>query len=153
MLMAGQYGELFLCMSHNYLRALEGYDTLASAGLSVQVAACSMGQQLSRLHDWLHGAPPAQSEVADASIQQGKARIRGIEVELAPEQVFDVARRVLAKKPCGAARHYAWYVMVDNQRVSPKWLVSQLTGLPVGAFVTDEARRVLARCGVKVERA
>jgi hypothetical protein len=152
-LMARQYGELFLCMSHNYLRALEGCDTPVSAGLSVQVATCNRGQQLSRLHDWLYGAPPAQSEVAEISIQQGKARIRGIEVELAPEQVFDVARRALATNPGGAPRYHVWYVMVDNQRVSPKWLVSQLTGLPVGAFVTDEARRVLARCGVKVERA
>jgi hypothetical protein len=153
MLTARQYTELFLCMSHNYIRTLEGYDTLVSAGLNVQVAACCMGQQLSRLHDWLYEAPPAQPDVADAPIQQGKARIRGIDVELTPEQVFDVARRALAKNPRGAARYYAWYVMVDNQRVSPKWLVSQLTGLPAGAFVTDEARRVLARCRVKVERA
>jgi hypothetical protein len=86
-------------------------------------------------------------------MQQGKTCIRGIEVELTPEQVFDVARSALAKNPCGAARYYAWYVRVDNQRVSAKWLVSQLTGLPVSAFVTDEARRVLARCGIKVERA
>jgi hypothetical protein len=44
------------------------------------------------------------------------------------------------------------YVVVDEQQVAPKWLVSQLFGLPVNAFATDEARRVLAHLGIEVRR-
>jgi hypothetical protein len=50
-------------------------------------------------------------------------------------------------------RYQSWYVVVDNQRVAVKWLVSQITGLPVSAFVSDEARRLLVQLGIKVTRA
>jgi hypothetical protein len=71
---------------------------------------------------------------------------------MTPTEVLAVARRGLAAEIAAARRYQSWYVSVDADRVAPKWLVSQLTGLPVSCFATDEARRVLARLGVEVER-
>jgi hypothetical protein len=62
------------------------------------------------------------------------------------------ACRALAKGEGNPGSYQSWYVPVDGHKVAPKWLVSQLTGLPASAFVTDEARRVLAQLGVKVIR-
>jgi hypothetical protein len=45
-----------------------------------------------------------------------------------------------------------WAAQLDDTLVSPKWLVSELTGIPVAAFHTDDARRYLAAIGVRVLR-
>jgi hypothetical protein len=72
---------------------------------------------------------------------------------LTPEQVFETARESLAETSDGPNRYQTWYVMIDGQRVAAKWLVSQITGLPVSAFVSDEARHLLTQLGIKVMRA
>jgi hypothetical protein len=41
-------------------------------------------------------------------------------------------------------------VEVDSKRVAPKWLVKVLTELPVSAFTTGEARRVLHCLGIQL---
>jgi len=66
--------------------------------------------------------------------------------------VINVARQALAEGRGDPSRYQSWYVPIDGQRVSPKWLVSQLTGLPVSAFVTGEARRLLEQLGIEVMR-
>jgi hypothetical protein len=63
-----------------------------------------------------------------------------------------IARNALLSKRVGVnSSRLTWYVAVGGQRVGPKWLVSQVTGLPVSAFHTDEARRVLQQLGVEVQ--
>jgi ABC-type multidrug transport system ATPase subunit len=42
-------------------------------------------------------------------------------------------------------------VLLDGQPVAPKWLVSQLTGLPTSDFDASAARRVLLALGIDVE--
>ena len=143
------YRELFLCMGQEYRRALDGWETLLPTGLTVSWAEGSIGGKQAQLHDWLYGAPPS----TPVSTPNGVARIRGMEVRLTSQQVLEVARQVLCKDGKDAASFHTWYVQVDDQQVAPKWLVSQLTGLPVSAFVTDEARRLLAQLGVEVVRA
>jgi hypothetical protein len=60
------------------------------------------------------------------------------------------------EKPRRGYREFAnfqsWYVVVGNERVAPKWLVSQITGLPVSNFSTKEALRLLVQLGIEVNR-
>ncbi len=81
-----------------------------------------------------------------------KARLKGMEISLCPEQVLDKARGALAEGRGKPDNYRSWYVRVDDRRVAPKWLAEVLTGLSRKDFTTQEARRVLTRLGVKVER-
>lgn len=142
------YHELFLCLGQEYHHALEGWERWRPPDLAVRCAHGSIGVRQAQLRDWLYGTPPAPVRVR----QQGAVRIRGKEVHLSPTQVLELARSALREDGKDAANYHTWYVRVDDQRVSPKWLVSKVTGLPVSAFVTDEARRLLAQLGIEVVR-
>ena len=71
---------------------------------------------------------------------------------MTPDEVLTAARQALVEGRGRPSNYRSWYVQVDDQRVGPKWLVSQLTGLPVSAFVADEARRALRQLGIPVYR-
>jgi hypothetical protein len=145
-----QYKELFISVGKDYATALSGCEQLIPSHIRVTVALGSRGRKQSELYDWLHGGPPPLTR---SHIQRDIPRIRGVTVALTPEQVFDTARRAMAETSDGLGRYQSWCVMIDGQCVAAKWLVSQITGLPVSAFVSDEARRLLRQLGVKVIRA
>jgi hypothetical protein len=142
--------DTFICMGATYRGALPESAAFADVDTPVRTATGSLGRQLGLLHDWLYGEPPATlAGVHDA----GAARVRGIALTMTPDAALASARRALDEKKGAPFAFQSWYVPVDERRVAPKWLVSQLTGLPVSAFSTDEARRVLAQIGVPVQRA
>jgi hypothetical protein len=146
---AHPFAAAFVCMSAMYREALPEFAAFMPA-VPIQIASGTIGRQLGMLHDWLYGQPPTPAQI---ECNGETARIRGIEVKMTANEAIRIARRALAR---GAGNPYAfqsWYVPVDDQRVAPKWLVSQLSGLAVSAFTTDEARRVLAHIGVSVRRA
>ena len=144
-----QYDELFISMGKAYRQVLVGYESLIPANLKVIVSRGAIGRKLAELRNWLHGEPSVTRRNQTKVVQQGKAYLRGIEIALTPQQVMDVARSALAKEG-NIPTYQVWYVQVDGQPVPPKWLVNQLTGLPVNAFHTNEARRVLQQLGIEV---
>lgn len=149
---AGAYEELFICVGRDYLQALDGYSAIIPTGLSVRTSTGGLGKKLAELHNWLYGKLPDLSHSLPVTARQGKARFKGIDVVLTPAQVLDVARQAMVEGKGNPASYQSWYVLVDGQQVAPKWLVSQLFGLPVSAFVTEDARRVLAQLGIEVRR-
>lgn len=148
-----RYTELCLAMSAKYLIALEGWPVLIPLGVSVMVADGPQGVKLAQLKRWLWGEtveePGRKLKVIEP---RGVARLRGVELRLMPAQVFEQAQAALAEDGTGANCFREWYVEVDGQRVAPKWLVRVLTGLPVSAFTTGEARRVLCQLGLHVRQ-
>jgi hypothetical protein len=143
------FTDAFICLGSTYWRAMPDLAALMPAAVPVHIATGSMGRRLGLLHDWLYGEPPVTQHRRRRS---ETARIRGIECNLSAQETLSVARNAL--KACHGNPHafQSWYVSVDGQRVAPKWLVHELTGLPLSAFTTDEARRVLAQIGVAVCR-
>lgn len=148
-----QYAKLLISLGKDYLRALIGYELLLPANLSVTISTGSQGRKQAELHDWLYGVPPMSPCTPPITTQPNNVRIRGVEITLTAEQALEIARQALAEGRGDPNRYHSWYVQMDDRRVAPKWLVSQLAGLPVSAFVTDEARRVLAQLGIEVFRA
>ena len=144
-----RYEDLFINLGKDYLQVLNGYESLIPTNLKVIASRGVMGRKLAELHNWLHvrvsESPDSQTKV----VQQGKAYLRGIEIALTPQQITEVARSALEKEE-NIPKYQVWYVQVGDQQVPPKWLVSQLTGLPVSAFHTNEARRVLQQLGIEV---
>jgi hypothetical protein len=144
-----QYKESLISVGKNYAAALVGYEQFLPAQMEVIVSAGSRGRKQAELYDWLYGAPPPMP----SRISRVAPHLRGLRVTLTPEQIFALARSALAKTSEQSHPYQSWYVVVDNQRVAVKWLVSHITGLPVSSFVSDEARRLLVQLGVKVMRA
>lgn len=148
-LICKQYKDLFINLGKDYLRVLNGYELLIPANLNVIVSRGVMGRKLAELHNWLREGVPESLDNQMKVVQRDKAYLRGIEITFTPKQIIDVARSALAKEQ-NIPKHQMWYVQVDGQPVPPKWLVNQLTGLPVNAFHTNEARRVLQQLGIEV---
>jgi hypothetical protein len=144
-----QYKELLISVGKAYAAALSGYEHLDLSHIKLIVATDSRGRRQAQLYDWLYGEPPPTRSPK----QRGLPHIRGITVTLTPQQVFDTAHTALLSTADIRNRYPSWYVTMDGQRIAAKWLVSHLTGLPVSALRSDEARRLLGQLGIKVMRA
>jgi len=146
------YHDLFICAGKTYLQVLEGYNKNAPPTVCASIATGPPGRRLSQLHDWLNGSPPMPYTVRQSVAKDGRVIIRGVEIQETSAHMLDVARQALDEGVDGVDSYQSWYVPVENRRVAPKWLVSRLSGLPVSAFTTGEARRVLTQLGIDVER-
>lgn len=146
------YQRVCICMGRDYLVALDGYNTLALSEMSIKVAVGAPGHKLAQLHYWLYGKSSSKRSNMQVTTSKGKACIRGIKVVMTPTEVLDIARRALVEGYGEPTNYQSWYVLVDDERVAPKWLVSQMTGLPVSTFQSHEARNVLQHLGIGVYR-
>lgn len=144
-----QYQEFFISMGKDYLRVLDGYKSLTSIDLDVTISQGSMGCKLTELRNWLHKNVSVLPDDYTKVVKQGKASLRGIEIALTSEQVMERINDALAKRN-NIPKYQMWYVQVGDKRVSLKWVVNQLTGLPVSAFHTNEAKQVLQQLGVAI---
>jgi hypothetical protein len=144
--------EVFICLGKNYMKTLEG-SSIFSSQAKVKVALGTPGKRLFDLYNWLYGEAPKQRQYSCSEKAKVCVRIRGMDIKATPEEVLNTARRAVEsgfkEKDCS----HSWFVVVDEKRVSPKWLVSLISGLPVSSFHTDEARRVLTQIGVQVHAA
>ena len=142
--------DLLIVLGKDYLLALPKSAEPKTNGLENRVAAGSQGRKLSLLHDWLYGTPPV---VTRQQATQGRPlRFRGVEFALEKDDVLELARRALREQQVRSTDLNAWCVVVDEIQVAPKWLVSQVTGLPVGSFKTSDALSFLARLRIEAER-
>lgn len=146
------YENFLLCLGRYYLKSIEGYENFVPGNMTVKEAAGGLGRKLSVLHDWLYGSSSKLKNFEPIPSLMQKVCIRGIEISLTSEQIIEVARKAIPLRGNKAMQCQSWYVQIDHQSIAPKWLVSQITGLPVNRFSTEEARRVLTQLGVKVKR-
>jgi hypothetical protein len=144
------YTNLLIYLGRDYLKTIYGYESIIPEELTVQIAAGGLGRKLSILHNWLYDGLSHLQSKQDIVATKEVVRLRGVEVNLTSEQVLDVARQALATQDQKATHYQSWYVQVDNQRVAPKWLVSQITGLPVSSFHTGNAKKLLRELGIPV---
>ena len=144
-----QYQEFFISMGKDYLRVLDGYKSLTSTDLDVTVAQGSMGRKLAELRNWLHANIPKPSRDHLKVAKQGKTSFRGIQIALTSEQIIEKINEALAKEN-NIPKYQMWYVQVADKQVPVKWVVNKLTGLPVSAFHTNEAKRVLLQLGIEI---
>ncbi len=148
--------EVFILMSERYYQLIDIRELSQIAGAQIHAVRGGRGRKLSALYDWLYGTPPPHPMIVGRTPPggvRGKVTLRGVEIKYDRKQALALARTALRQETQAATRFHSWYVQLGRARVSAKWLVSKISGLPVGAFVTDEARRVLAHLGIEVRRA
>ena len=91
--------------------------------------------------------PPIPAQPAKRQAVQ----LRGRTYLFSGPEVLDAVRTAMAKgMPREATRFKNWFLRVDGQRVSVKWVVGLVTGLPLSDFQASEARRVLRALGLEV---
>jgi hypothetical protein len=144
--------ETFIFAGRLYLAALDA-EGMPPFVKRAKLGSGAFGARIAELRDWLWGDAPELRYNATTPARRGELRIRGVEVPLTAEQVLRIARQALSEGWGNPKRYESWCVPIDGCCVAPKWLVSRITGLPVGAFSTDEARRLLERLGIEVRRA
>ncbi len=145
-----KYQRCCISLSRDYLEIIAGLEEIIPPTCETTYIRGSQGERLSQLFNWLYADHPRPTERRIAS--SGYARLRGVDIRLEPEEVLACGRRALISQKMSPPEPKAWYVMVDEHRVGPKWLVSQISGLSEQAFNTTDARRVLAALGVEVHR-
>ncbi|NEP78437.1 MAG: hypothetical protein F6K39_09750 [Okeania sp. SIO3B3] len=144
------YQRLLICASKNYFYVLEGYEKFIKPDLSLEIATGAIGKKLVSLYTWLYGHPPELKNTSKNLSYSGKIHFKGMEISMTTEEVIDVAHQALLEKKGNSTSYQSWYVLIDEKKVSPKWLVSQLTGLPVSKFHSVEARGLLQQLGFEI---
>ncbi|HZU77342.1 MAG TPA: hypothetical protein VFA70_11300 [Dehalococcoidia bacterium] len=150
-----RYELIFLCAGAMYRRTLP-QDVVSLPSECLTLATGSPGAQLAQLKRWLYQHPepsPALQAVFREATTPLRFKLRGRDFQITPDEALAAARSGVQNGVAEAVRATAWYVPVDGHRIAPKWLVSQLTGKPVGEFHSEEARRVLHQLGMQVRQA
>lgn len=144
------YSSVLFCLSQNYLQVLGDRESLQKEDFKIQIATGTLGRKLSVLYKWLYGRVPEHLHSSPTVTHLGKATLKEIEVALTEAEVMEIARQALVQGKGKPDNYQTWYVLVGDRRVSPKWLASQLTGLPVSAFHSQAARRMLQQLGIQI---
>jgi len=144
------YQRILISVTQNYLPALNGYEALTPSAAQVILSMGMTGRKLSILHQWLYGSPsqecPQQDPVEGSqSFHLNKARF-----DFQGGNILDTVRQALVKGTGNPYNYQTWYVLIDGRKVSPKWVVSQLTGLPVSSFHSQTARQILRQLGFQI---
>ena len=86
----------------------------------------------------------------DQELVQHSIHLAGQTFTLSQADVLAVVRRALAGGlPPAAKRFTRWYLLVDGERLSVKWVMSLATDLPTDRFTTYQARSQLRKLGLE----
>ncbi|MEM9540780.1 MAG: DUF6884 domain-containing protein [Cyanobacteria bacterium P01_E01_bin.42] len=144
------HSSVLFCLSQKYLQVLGDRESLYKEDFKIEIATGTLGRKLSVLYKWLYGRVPQHFHSSPTVAPSGKANLKGVEIVLTEAEVMEIAHQALAQGNGKPANYQTWYVLVGDRRVSPKWLVSQLTGLPVSGFHSQTARRILHQLGIQI---
>jgi len=136
------FDEAFASLGKNYEDAMRECWSALPPGPRVTFADGSIGCRCSLLKAWLYGGG------GDSSATRPKSRLLGVPVTATREQALALAAAGLTEGRPGPKAFHTWYVPVNGRRVSAKWLVSEVTGIPASRFRTADARRVLQGLGI-----
>jgi hypothetical protein len=148
------YDQVLISTSRAYEVVTAGVERCFPEPTTVMRTRGPRGKQLAQLRNWLEGKPLGLDLPERHFPQRGIARLKGIERTLQPDQLLELAREWLAEDRTSKTRS-PWkftdrYVLIDGERVAPKWLVGRLFELPVKKFETPAATRVLEQLGLPV---
>lgn len=142
------YDEAFILLGKTYLHAVKGIEEVLHIPIHVSEMS-SVGGYLSALRKWLYGN---QSRFRFELGTTKNVTIKGKKIIFTCDEVLDIARANLVHELSQARRFQGWYVKIDQEHISPKWLVSKLTNLPLKSFHTHQAIQVLSKLGLEVNQ-
>jgi hypothetical protein len=145
------YQEIFISMSKEYLTTINGYESLIPQSTKIIISNLPEGKRLSELKLWLYKQEYSKEKAVKVTEVTGQAVLKGKIIKATSEQIIDLAQKSLKNGNGYPFKIKEWYTIIDMQKVSPKWLVSVLSGLDVSEFQSSDARRVLSQLGIFVK--
>jgi hypothetical protein len=142
----GCFRRAMICAGEDYMEVLDPFIPALRESVPVAFASGGMGEKLTRLRFWLD----QPREIKATGPTRRLVSVRGVEIASTREEALAVAEDAARTGVRAATRCHGWCVPVASGRVAPKWLVRELTGLPLSRFHSDDARRALGVLGVEV---
>ncbi len=144
--------EIFINLGSLYLETFECAINKISKHNSITYAKGSSGKRLAEMYNWLYGKNSSLHN-EQINVIEKEAVIQRIRFTVTEAEIHQIVQKEISQKgKKDLEKFQSWFVPVDGFKVSPKWLVSQLTDLPVSKFHSDQARKVLQKLGIKVQR-
>jgi hypothetical protein len=145
--------EVFVNLGSLYLELFQPAIHKISQTNSLVITEGSSGKRLSEMHNWLYGIDSPLRVENIQMLPEKEVVIKGIKLRTDENQIHEIVQQEISENGTkNMLNFYSWYVEVDDLKISPKWLIGQLTGLPVGKFHSDQARKILLKLGIKVKR-
>ena len=145
------YTDIFISLSKVYQKALNGYEILLQPSTTIFISNASEGKRLSELKSWLYKQENDQPKPDRVVKVTGRAVLRGRVIEASKDEIIRIAQDGLSQGRGSPKNFKEWYCLINGEKVSPKWLVSILSGLDVSEFQASDARRVLVQLGISTE--
>lgn len=145
--------EIFVNLGSLYLEAFEPALSRISKTNSITYAKGSSGRRLAEMYDWIYGEKSSLRNEQVNEVIEKETVIQGVCFTATEAEIHQIVQKeIFQNGKKDSEKFQSWFVPVDGFKVSPKWLVSQLTDLPVSKFHSDQARKVLQKLGIKVQR-
>ncbi|MGE3268871.1 MAG: DUF6884 domain-containing protein [Chloroflexota bacterium] len=154
--------EVMVVVGQTYLQALDGIEQVLD-GTPVRIAGETQGRKLGALRAWLYGEAAGRADAGSRRQPQNTTRqlalvpsaemafrVGGRRFTTSADEAIRVARHAVSLGEKDATRITRWYVPVDGERVSPKWLVARMSGASPRDFQANTARGILERLGIPV---
>lgn len=150
---AAERKSFFVNLGKNYLQVFAPVLQRAVKNSAVTFASGSSGKRLAQMYDWLYGEKSRLRDEHPKMKLEKEVFIRGVLAQASEAEIRKIIQKEISENGTSRLQNFqSWFVPVGDVKVSPKWLVGKLTGLACGKFHSDEARKVLRKLGIKVER-
>lgn len=148
------FEEIFFVTSRKYQILVEGIDKRIDKRTKLTYSTGGNGLKAVQLKKWLYmgnnfAAKNSKSIKTKNSNIRGEAILCGKRFRFTSQEVITIANKALDSKVGNPWNFRNWYVEIGEIKVSPKWLVSQLTYIPPSSFTSCQARRVLKQFGIE----
>lgn len=145
--------SFFINLGKNYLQVFECVLEELIKNSNAAFASGSSGKRLAEMYDWLYGEKSSLRNEQPKIELEKDVFIRGVRLCVTETEIRAIVTNEISRNGMKNLQNYqSWFVPVDDLKISPKWLISKLTDLPVGKFHSDQARKVLQKLGIKVQR-
>jgi len=159
-----QSPDLFVMVGRDWMPIIRPVEHWIPEGTRVHYAQGSLVWQRTQLLAWLNNKPipiaPRPGRKPSGSPQQvGKSKvdsnqvpeINGITITASLDEILIMVDELLEDNihQSVAAQSRRWVAVVGPYKVSPKWLVSIITGLSRSAFDASRARTLLQSLGIE----
>jgi hypothetical protein len=145
-----EYTEILILMSKTYLSAFKGYEQHIKPKVKLSLVVASEGRRLRILKAWLY-QEDFEPQINSKPIKvTGRAVLKSRVIEISQDEIVIIATKALEDQKVLPYKIREWYVVIRDEHISPKWLVSILSGIKSSEFQASDARRVLEQLGINV---
>lgn len=145
-----KYSSIFLGLPENYLELLGDWQSKIAPATALYIARGAPGQNAAALKEWLNESTESPGAIWNGMTGKQSPRVAGREFNFSERQIRRCILAYHDNLPVAARRFHSRYVDVEGQRIAPKWLVSELTGVPVSRFNSEQACRALSAWGTAI---